>query len=177
MTKYVELKVGDPIPKGAEYTYDGGVTWVHSSRSDSVTPGDHFKYRAPVTTAPKPKFQVRKNKGKRPLATQVPLGAINAIAHAAQVGLVKYWSDGYRDDGGYPLSTCLDSAVRHIFARTGGEKYDKEASELLGEPVDNLELAIWNLSAACEALRLYGEVNDDLWKGPGSAKKPEEVKT
>lgn len=117
-----------------------------------------------------PKFQARKNAGKPRVATLVPLGALEAIAHAAEVGPVKYWKDGYRDDGGYSLSQCLDSCVRHAMSRSSGEKYDVDSSVMLEHPVDHLHGAIWNLSTACENLRLYGDRNDDLWKGPGTAR-------
>lgn len=113
-----------------------------------------------------PTFQKRFCEDKRKLATLVPLGALEAIAHASEIGLIKYKRDGYREGNGYQLSCCLDAAVRHIMKRTSGERYDPEGSEILKHPIDHLDCAIWNLSAACEMLRLYGEINDDLWKGP-----------
>lgn len=115
---------------------------------------------------PQPRFQVRKNKGRPQLAGLVPLGALEAIARAAEVGLVKYARDSYREEGGYSVLTCLDSAARHIYALTGGEKHDPDASAIMGKPVAHLDMAIWNLSAACESMRLYGAINDDTWKGP-----------
>jgi len=114
------------------------------------------------------KNQIRKNEGKLRLASLVPLGALQAITRAAEVGLVKYKMDSFREGGGYSVLTCLDSAVRHIFAYTGGERFDPEASRIRGEPTLHLDLAIWNLSAACECLRIYGEGNDDTWKGPSA---------
>lgn len=108
----------------------------------------------------------RKNKGRPQLASLVPRGALEAIARAAEVGLVKYKKDSYRERGGYTVMMCLDSCVRHIYAHTGGEKHDEDATKLLGHPVAHLDMAIWNLSAACENLRLYGSGNDDAWSGP-----------
>lgn len=113
----------------------------------------------------------RKDKGKAMLATLTPLGAIEAIARASEVGLTKYHRDSFRDEGGYTLSQCLNAAVRHIFKRTGGERYDPDAAQYLdGRQIDHLDLAIWNLAAATEAQRLYGDACDDLWKGPNPAR-------
>lgn len=114
-------------------------------------------------------FQVRKNTGKRRVATLAPLGVLESFANASEVGLPKYWENGYRENGGYSLSQCLDSAVRHIMLRTGGEKYDPEGSAYIGRPIDHIDMACWNIGVACEMLRLYGPPNDDLWYGPGSA--------
>ena len=109
---------------------------------------------------------VRKNAGRPMLATLVPRGAMEAIARAGEVGLTKYERDSYRSNGGYSLLQCLNSALRHIAARASGEKYDADAEKYVGRPVDHLDLAIWNLSTACENLRVYGDEVDDTWRGP-----------
>ena len=36
-------------------------------------------------------------------------------------------------------------------------------------------MAAWNIAAACEARRLYGDQNDDLWKGPGTVVKGQQI--
>ena len=161
---YLKLRT-DPCPKFiGQFTSD--VEGVHTvvtaylTSKAAVQKGD-----SPLVKPVKKVFRQRKNEGRRQIATLVPLGALEAIANASEVGLVKYEIDSYREDGGYSLGQCLNSAARHIYARTGGQRYDPNGSKLLGRPIDHIDMATWNMAVACEMQRLFGDENDDLWKG------------
>lgn len=143
----------------ADPFYGPGDTVVAGDLTVVFPPAD-----APVVVSAN---QIRKNAGRPRIAELVPLGLLEAVARASEVGLVKYARDSFREKGGYSIANCLNSAARHIYARMGGERYDMDGSKYVGKPVDHLDQAAWNIAAACEAIRLYGmDKADDTWKGP-----------
>jgi hypothetical protein len=113
-----------------------------------------------------PTGALRENKGK-PQFHQMPYEAVEAtvtVLHRCSVeGGGRYPKSNWRK--GAPLSVPLDSALRHIFKRLGGEKYDDETG------LPHLWHALTNLVFAVYYEKHYPQLDDlkDVTPAPEAA--------
>lgn len=88
----------------------------------------------------------------------IPAESLRQLALVYGAGSKKYADDNWRK--GYRWRLSLGALHRHLNAWVQGESYDKECSELAGQPVNHLAQVMWHAAALMEFERLELGTND-----------------